>query len=525
MRQIKFSGVAGPTSMNEAFMRKDLLKVVSKMVPLIAKRMGVTLTIPQVPYTVTDPTLGSGEFECYRSFVGAGKDAIRINFPKSGGSAGVHSISLFQKFDDTQAVKHIIIPSRFNIVQIMDHIIYALKYDYGKLGENYNIKDWKKQLQEAESHRQHIKDWMFSSGEGIINEINRRGSDWNTLLSSYLGYLRDVGARIRTPALTTFQATCRRVLDAEGQDQAANNVPHVDVSVGGPQRIVPDAESESTFEDELVNDEHIQKFEFMEFIFNRILADDPRWKGVYIYGRGGIGKSHTAKKMLVSQPNAYYTKGKIEGYRGLLQVIFDHKDGEIVILDDIITDDDMKNTTIQNILKGVLETGTDRFVRVERKAKVGGEAGGLINNEEPQTVSPSDTIDFTSDAGVGGNEDLYNFRVTSSFVIITNYKKVPQPIQDRCHTLAMIFTEEQVIDIINRALANVEPKNVDIDTKKFILEWIKERMKSRYALQPLSFRVYSRIAEIYINAKNQGIDELTWQKWAFTALRQQMQGT
>lgn len=520
MRQVKYKEHMDIRidKLYEDFLQKDLAKVVEKMISLISKKVGMKFVggiESRVGEGFSSPSLG-GKFIGFNVYiVGGGK--VRINFSLTGKSGKVHSISYWESDGKTIPTKNIVLPPQFNIVQIMDHIIEALTGNYANLGEE-KIGD-RILLQERESHKERLAQWMQENPR-VQDEIARRGTDWESLLDNYIRFLSDVGARLSEPSRSSFQVTCKKVLDSLGNEQASNNVPHVNVIRGTSESYVElNTDSEMTYEEELMQNEHITAFEMMERMFNEIAQGTGDYTGIYIYGRGGIGKSHAAKKILVPLPNAYYTKGKIKGYEGLLNLLYKHRDGEILILDDILTDDDMKSTTIQNILKAVLEPGTNRMVKVEipERMERGTEVGSEIQAPE---VGESDVIDFTSDAGIAGGESIYDFKFNSIVIVITNYKKIPQPLQDRCYAIAMLFSDDQVVELIRRVLDKCSPKHIDVEIKEFALNWLKDRYKGRVRLQEISFRLFSRVVITYVQLRDDP-DPKRWEREAFALVRQQ----
>lgn len=486
----------------EGFRAGKAKEMVPKILRVLNKKTGYKFSganqkvlIP-VEYTNTE-----GSFAGYKSLFNGGKSAIRINFSLEGGSENIVSVDYYEK-PKAYPDYTIKIPPQFNIIQVIGHIVLVITGEYYKiLKESRTATD--KKLEERVSHSTAIKEWLMQNAD-VQDQMSRRGSkDWNAFLEDYLDYLDAQGIRLSTPSLSTFEVYVRYYFKEIGDERTADDVPHVNVRQGEPETVINNNESaEREFENQIVENEHIKKIDYMQFLFERVAKGAEDTRGIYIYGRGGIGKSHYAKKILVPLSNAFYTKGKIKGYEGLLQILFDHKDDEILILDDIFTKEDMKNTTIENILKGALEPQPPRTVQVSRPRKKSGEEPAVQGAEmEAPPSSDTDLVDFTSDTGVLGSEEeetMYNFVFNSVVIFITNYAQVPQAIEDRCRTLSFLFTDEQVTDIIERALEHIEPVDVPIETKRFILNWIRERLK--YAKKTLSFRLFQQVLGTYINA-------------------------
>lgn len=502
----------------EGFRAGKAKEMVPKILRVLSKKTGYKFSganqkvlIP-VEYTNTE-----GSFAGYKSLFNGGKSAIRINFSLEGGSENIVSVDYYKK--PTAYPDYTIqIPKQFNIIQVIGHIVLVITGEYYKIIKESRTNPINP-LQERVYHSTGVKEWLLQN-EDVRDQMSRRGSkDWNAFLEDYVDYLETQGIRLSTPALSTFEVYVRNIFKELGDDRAADEVPHVNVRQGEPETNINNNETaERQFENQIIENEHIKKYDYMKFLFNRIKKGDESIRGVYIYGRGGIGKSFHAKKILGPLPNTFYTKGKIKGYQGLLQLLYDHKDNEIVILDDILTKEDMKNTTIENILKGALEPDPPRLIQVTRPRKKNDEPEVQGAQMEAPASSDDDLIDFTSSEGVLGadqEEDMYNFVFNSVVIFITNYPEVPQAVADRVRALSFLFTDEQVTDIIQNALAAIDPTDVELETKQYILDWIRERLS--YAKKTLSFRLFQQVLSTYLSAAEEYPTQ--WEDWALIDMR------
>lgn len=506
-------------AIQEGFRAGKAKEMVPKILRVLGKRTGYKFsgasqkTLIPVEYTNTE-----GSFAGYKSLFNGGKSAIRINFSLEGGSENIVSIDYYKK-PSAYPDYTIKIPPQFNIIQVIGHIVLVITGEYfDLLKENRRVMS--RALQERVTHRAKVKDWL-AQNENVLDQMSRRGSkDWNAFLEDYIDYLTSQNEDFSEPSLPTFQIYVRQSFKKLGDERGADEVPYVNVHQGEPETSInTNEDAEREFEREIIQNEHIKKYDYMKFLFNRIKKGDESIRGLYIYGRGGIGKSYHAIEILGDLPNTFYTKGKIKGYQGLLQMLYDHKDNEILILDDIITKEDMKNTTIENILKGALEPDPPRLIQVSRPRKK--------NDDEPQVQgsqmevpasSDDDLVDFTSSAGVLGSEEeenMYNFVFNSVIIFITNYPDVPQAVADRVRALSFLFTDEQVVDIIQDALSDIDPTDVDMSIKQYILDWIKERLQ--HAKKTLSFRLFQQVLSTYLCAAEEFPTQ--WEDWAMIDMR------
>jgi len=217
--------------------------------------------------------------------------------------------------------------------------------------------------------------------------------------------------------------------------------------------------------------------------------------------------------------------GKIQGYTGLVSLLYKHREGEIVVLDDVVTKTDMTNSAIENILKAALDPEPPRRIKVqlaesssydprtgtfyltEKEYKGYHKEIGKLNEE-------NEVIDMTGGSGI---DDSNDFEFDSSLVFFTNYPKVPQALQDRCWALSMIFTNEQIMDIIETNVAKIAPDNVpqaselfnDLglsaftdDDKKKVIEFMRTQDASGLAKRKFSIRVYKRLLSLYVACRH-----------------------
>jgi len=499
-------------STQEAFRAGKAAEMVPKMLRVLNRKTGIDFSGMKEPASFPiEYQNAEGKFAGYMSFYGT-FEAIRLNFALTGSSDSIVSVDVFEKVSRTPTYT-IEIPPQFNIVQVLDHIAMVLTGEYfDVVEESYKAQA---NLQERFSHRSGVLEWMQSDPGAAAEMARGRSRDWAVIQDMYLNWLSSRGIRESIPNVGTFQMYCRRAFSEMGDDRAADAIPHVNIRRGQPEQpITTNSSAEDEFEQEIMQNEHLEKYDLMKFYFRQMMQDKLPAQGVYLYGRGGIGKSYYAKEILGNLPQTYYTKGKVKGYEGLLTLLYKHREGEIIILDDILTNDDMKNNTIQNILKSILDPDTPRIVKVEKKQKRGD------TGEAAPEVSTSDVIDFTSDAGlmdVEAGESMYNFAFNSKVIMITNFPKIPQPIQDRVYAISFLFTDEQVADIIQQALSGIDPTDVDINTKQSILDWIKRFIHK--ANQPLSFRLFTKVLHIFLMS-GESLESKKWQRWALIELKE-----
>ncbi len=142
------------------------------------------------------------------------------------------------------------------------------------------------------------------------------------------------------------------------------------------------------FEKEILENDVFYKYEMMGELVKKIVQKDPLYKNVFIYGVGGIGKTFTVEQVVdkYAKPGDVVTyKGAISGFTGLLQVLWENRDGKIIIFDDndgILTGNQQNAA---NLLKGAMEMSDPRILSYSRfkRKKEFIEPDEMVVEEEP----------------------------------------------------------------------------------------------------------------------------------------------
>lgn len=167
--------------------------------------------------------------------------------------------------------------------------------------------------------------------------------------------------------------------------------------------------------------------------------------GVIICGQGGTGKTYLTtetliKAGLIDGKDWWKNSGKSSAF-GLYQLLYEHKEGGIIVLDD---SDIWTDKEAVNILKAALDTYGKRVVSWNTK---GAEQAGLPKS-------------FTTKAAV---------------IFITNReeKDIPQPMRDRCIYIPLEVTREEMFERMHQILPNIEPKGKEhLEMKREVLDYL-----------------------------------------------------
>lgn len=187
---------------------------------------------------------------------------------------------------------------------------------------------------------------------------------------------------------------------------------------------------------------------------------------VTITGSGGLGKTHTTKKVLESHGlqrsddmdigDIIYGRAKgyavISGYttaKALFRKLWEHREGWVVVLDDC--DAALKSADAVNILKGAGDSGERRIITWNAEN---------FNAEDDLPKS---------------------FEFKSSIIIITNLDrmKVPQPIRSRSMNADVSMTRDEVIQRIETLIESGEfMPQYPIEAKYDVLDYMKDSVKN-----------------------------------------------
>ena len=515
MRKIKYLEEETNRQLYEAFKSGTSAKVAEKMYSILSRRVGKNFIFSSYPAEFSNK---EGKFLGYFATLGS-NTLVRINF-LSGKNEQVHSIDIFYG-SDSRTPDLTVNLMGYNIVQVIDQIEEVFTGQFRKWEESVKIR-------EAVSMRDAIKNWVEShSNRNIYKDLKSGRVSMDDAFIEFKNYCVSVGSKA-PPSVGAF----RGKLSWYGRTYLqGDSVPSVTVSQGQTETpINTDSQAEAAYND-LFENEHIIKFRVLEFYCKEVARGNKNFLGLYVYGDGGVGKSHLAKVYLEPLPNCEYFTGKVKGYSGLTSLLFKHKDNKILVMDDSITKNDMSNTAIENILKAVLDPEPPR--RVQLAFAESGESyykdGVFYLTEEEMAehkrlVSLNEVTEVIDMTDSDGMDVATDFTFNSVIVFLTNYPKVPQALQDRCWTLEMIFSNAQIIDIIKKNIAKIIPDNVPDATelfrevaeeeltekdKKAVIEFMETQNASGLVKRKISIRVYKRLLSFYLATKHTSM----WKKF------------
>lgn len=499
---------------------------VSKTPEMIVKLMNVIARKAKISGVIVSPVPDHYSNK-YGSFVGFfvrynREDILRFNFQRTGSSDQFYSIDIYD-IKKMIPIKTIDLLG-YNVVDVVEYVADVLSGEFETYAEGYDRSNGQRKLSEAITYLQAVTMWFGENPEievSIRNLIDSRptptklAEGLERVRPSFEAFLPRTGVRLSRNAENAFKLNVKKHFENDGANASA--IPSIQVIPGVAENLLAATPQQETAYDAFFENEHIIKFKILRVYCQQIAKNNPAFKSIYIYGDGGIGKSYWVDRILTPLPNTKNISGKVTGYTGLVKALYNNREGKIVIFDDVITDTDMKNQNIQVILKAALDPDPPRLITILKASTNESyvERGKFYLNE-------ADYAEFSHFKKEKLNEELEltdltdpiyqdtpdEFNYNSSTVFITNYKKVPQPVEDRCWILQMEFNNEQILDLIRDSLIDCLPEAeesilleayeaVDRDiTLKKAHEFLSGLSQKNMIPRKLSFRVFNRVVAI-----------------------------
>lgn len=499
---------------------------VSKTPEMIVKLMNVIARKAKISGVIVSPVPDHYSNK-YGSFVGFfvrynREDILRFNFQRTGSSDQFYSIDIYD-IKKMIPIKTIDLLG-YNVVDVVEYVADVLSGEFETYAEGYDRSNGQRKLSEAITYLQAVTMWFGENPEievSIRNLIDSRptptklAEGLERVRPSFEAFLPRTGVRLSRNAENAFKLNVKKHFENDGANASA--IPSIQVIPGVAENLLAATPQQETAYDAFFENEHIIKFKILRVYCQQIAKNNPAFKSIYIYGDGGIGKSYWVDRILTPLPNTKNISGKVTGYTGLVKALYNNREGKIVIFDDVITDTDMKNQNIQVILKAALDPDPPRLITILKASTNESyvERGKFYLNE-------ADYAEFSNFKKEKLNEELEltdltdpiyqdtpdEFNYNSSTVFITNYKKVPQPVEDRCWILQMEFNNEQILDLIRDSLIDCLPEAeesilleayeaVDRDiTLKKAHEFLSGLSQNNMIPRKLSFRVFNRVVAI-----------------------------
>ena len=237
--------------------------------------------------------------------------------------------------------------------------------------------------------------------------------------------------------------------------------------------------------------------------------------------------------------------GAIAGFTGLITLLFEHRDNYILVLDD--NDEILKNRNGVNVLKGAMNTNIeDRRVQYTVPDRSGfakdkdEEAVPAVIDDEVFDEDLEETIHVRERGGSyifekalrptrvaenysKDNETLKDFYFRSKIIFISNLLEIPSAIDDRCYSIDMVFTYEQIMEMVKNVMEFIDIEGVSLDIRMDVYEFLK---RSKYAIEyklgipvQMTFRKFRNACLAWEGAVNGGLGVTKAKKLAYKQLK------
>lgn len=282
--------------------------------------------------------------------------------------------------------------------------------------------------------------------------------------------------------VTAQDPETKKFLTIKGDKKAENILRTIDGAVNNP-----DVE-------ELARDPNSLFFNMKSLA--KVVARGKR-KSLVIVGGAGVGKSYTVFEAIQEEglekgKDWYLVKGKITT-AALYQTLFMHREGALLVFDD--TDSVWGDQDAANILKAALDSYDERIVswlsaRTTNISKMDPKEKEeyLANIDLKMKADPSDAkIKLPSE-----------FEYKGRIIFISNLPidKLDPAVLNRSAKIDMTLTDEEVFVRIKSILAHIGDKNVPLEIKEEILEFIKTETRKGVISAP-SIRTFVGAEDLY----------------------------
>ena len=481
-------------------------KAVNLLVKLLKKKTGKTFYRYGGPDGFVENKIGTGILFFYDKFKAVrfnhdGKNFSSITLWKHFklGQNGDFSIDLGELnivsaassivdviLDAKVGVKELYVESVENLQEasrISPDEFYALVNDELFPGENIGAISWDRMIVIAKKHDRLIPTVVRSTGFGkgpqklynLTKLLSVKDHEKPATSVEPIYYIK----------VTSQDPISKKFMSAKGDANAANILNTIQQAIDNPQpaQIKTMAKDANTL------------FGHMHSLV-QVVARGKR-NSLVITGGAGIGKSYTVfetlkEEGLVKDKDWYLIKGKITTST-LYQTLFMHRKGKLLVFDD--TDSIWGDGDASNILKAALDSYDER--------EISWYSGRTVNiskmpAEEKQTFY--DNIDRKIDEDPTDSKikfpSMFDYNGRIIFISNLQANKLDAAVLNRSTKIDMDLTVEEIFARIDSILEKIGSKEVPIDAKREIFQFIKDHHASGKIEAP-SIRTFVGAEDLY----------------------------
>ena len=131
-----------------------------------------------------------------------------------------------------------------------------------------------------------------------------------------------------------------------------------------------------------------------------------------------------------------------------------------------------------------------------------------------EAVDDIDDDDLDDDEEVVQKEGIpEEFLFESKMIFISNLKTIPQAIGDRCLSIALNYTKDQALDLIQSKMEHLCPEypELTMKDKQEVIDFMREH---KHIAPRFSFRMFITIASLKMSGSS------TWKQWAYLQMKE-----
>lgn len=413
---------------NEAFQVGKAGMVAKKLSSIIAKRIDDRAAFSEVEMNYSNDY---GIFQGFLFKLQKHDIFVRINFLK-GKSDSVYSFDVY--LEDITEPSYTVDVLGMNIVEVVEAIINSFVEENVLL---VNLGERGRPRKDPNDYVYIIEKWVEEDSK-ILDNLQRK-SLTATFSKDFLTWVKDKPRYKDEIKYDMFFKTVKIFLLERGM----TNKFFRKKKNGVKDRVAEDPILEAQFDeivDSITSDE---KFDFLRGAITQMVSGS--LKSIFLLGSPGSGKSFETVQTL-DKLNANYKvyKGGFKGTDELVRVLYNNRDGMILVFDD--ADSVRKNKDQNNILKAALDATAVREIT---------------------------WVDVKRSSNVNMSDIPPKFVFNSSIIFITNEPKVDPAIKSRSLPILIDITNSDMVDRIESKLEAYRP-DVDMKTKKIALDYARE---------------------------------------------------
>jgi len=448
--------------LQEGFSEKYIPEAVNKITNILNKRLGVSIGID--PFPMFSNVGGTA----YKVVLDEDLDYSTFSFEFNNGN--LNRIGYIGNYEDNTITDYLDLQG-YNIVQVIDEIeaVFTNYLNNGIFNFPDDYFDEKEELLERVATASNAFDIWIKENKREAQELLVNERLINVYRNNYMPWADNNDDVEGIMSNVSFFNLAKKWLKA---NKLENIYAHKSLIINTKGKL---EYVESTVEEKnwrkLITLSYEDQFELMNQMVDGVVSGG--LNAIAIFGPPGVGKTYGVRKHLDSIGTEYFTvTGAIKDVRALVQVLYAHKDNEIIIFDDL----DITNKAFREIVLAACDDKDDREIAYfDTKAM-----------NAPKTKKIDEVFTFTS--GV---------------IYISNKPKIDPALKSRAITLEITLSPEEKMSLIFNSLADIAPA-IPMDIKEEVFEFLIESIKE---LNLIDYRKYKQSIALYTLYKG---DESKW---------------